>query len=65
MYFATMSPDTGRLNRLEMVPLQMKRFQLHRASRKDTRWLREMLAREGRQLGTTITLAEDNTLEVC
>jgi poly-gamma-glutamate synthesis protein (capsule biosynthesis protein) len=58
MYFVTMS-GTGRLDRLEMVPLQMRRFRLHRASKKDAEWLRQTLAREGRKLGTTVTLEGD------
>jgi len=62
MYFPTIDRTTGRLVRLEMAPLQMKRFQLHRATRKDAAWLRDTLAREGRKLGTTVTLTEDNTL---
>jgi len=49
---------------LELTPLQMKRFQLHRATRKDAAWLRDTLAREGRALGTTVTLTEDNNLRV-
>ncbi len=64
MYFVTMNGETGRLDRLEMVPMQMKRFQLHRASSKDAEWLCDVLAREGRKLGTTVTLTKDNTLQV-
>jgi len=64
MYFPTMDPATRRLVRLELTPLQMKRFQLHRATRKDAAWLRDTLAREGRALGTTVTLTEDNNLRV-
>ncbi|HSG63595.1 MAG TPA: CapA family protein [Gammaproteobacteria bacterium] len=61
MYFATLDPS-GRLQRLEMAPLQIKRFRLQRAAPKDAAWLRDMLAREGRALGTDARLATDNTL---
>jgi poly-gamma-glutamate synthesis protein (capsule biosynthesis protein) len=64
MYFPTVDPATRRLVRLEVTPLQMKRFQLQRATRKDAAWLRNTLAREGRALGTTVTLTEDNNLRV-
>jgi poly-gamma-glutamate synthesis protein (capsule biosynthesis protein) len=64
MYFPTVDPATRRLVRLELTPLQMKRFQLQRATRKDAAWLRNTLAREGRALGTTVTLTEDNNLRV-
>jgi len=64
MYFPTIDPATRRLVRLELTPLQMKRFQLQRATRKDAAWLRNTLAREGRALGTTVTLTEDNNLRV-
>lgn len=62
MYFPTINPATGELVRLEMTPLQLRRFQLHPASRSDAEWLRDTLAREGRELATTITLTDGNTL---
>ncbi len=61
MYFATLDPS-GRLQRLQMVPLQIKRFRLQRATPADAAWLRDMLAREGRALGTDTRLATDNSL---
>jgi len=64
MYFPTMDPATGELVRLEMTPLQIKRFQLHPVSRSDAKWIRYTLAREGRKLGTTVTLSDGNILGV-
>lgn len=64
LYFATMSACGGGLDRLEMVPLQMKRFQLRRASHSDAKWLQDVLAHEGKLLGTTVTLTKDGTLTV-
>ncbi len=51
MYFLKLDPARGRLLRLWMVPLQMRRFQLQRAAAQDVRWLRDRLDREARRLG--------------
>ncbi|NTU41521.1 MAG: CapA family protein, partial [Nitrospirales bacterium] len=48
MYFPTMDPVTGRLLRMEMVPLQIRRFSLRRTSEADSRWLTVLLDREGK-----------------
>jgi poly-gamma-glutamate synthesis protein (capsule biosynthesis protein) len=64
MYFPTIDVTTRRLVRLDMKPLRLKRFQLHRASKNDAEWLCATLVREGRKLGTTATLSTDNTLSV-
>lgn len=64
MYFPTLDATTKKLVQLDLTPLRMKRFQLHRASEQDTEWIRDILAREGRLLGTTVTLAEHGTLRV-
>ena len=64
LYFPTINPATGQLVRLEMTPLQIKRFQLHRAAPRDAKWICDTLAREGRELGTTVTLTKDNILRV-
>ncbi len=45
MYFPTLSAD-GRLLHCSLVPLQMRKFSLHRASRTDADWLRRKLARQ-------------------
>ena len=62
MYFATLSPDTGRLQSLRMVPTQMRRLQLRRASRTDTQWLHKTLDRECRPLGARVVLGKDSAL---
>ncbi|NIP14077.1 MAG: poly-gamma-glutamate biosynthesis protein, partial [Pseudomonadales bacterium] len=48
MYFVRVAPDSGKLVGLEMVPTQILRFRLHRASESDRRWLLDVLNREGR-----------------
>ncbi|MGD8606630.1 MAG: CapA family protein [Myxococcales bacterium] len=64
MYFPTLDVTKRNLIRLEIVPLQMKRLRLHRPSNEDARWVCEVLARESKHLGTTVTLADDGTLRV-
>lgn len=53
MYFPTLEAETGRLLRLEVVPTQMKRLRVQRASPADARWLRTLLDREGGRFGTS------------
>jgi len=45
-----------------MIPMQTRRFRLHRASAEDTRWLREVLDREGRHLGSRVEAGPDGRL---
>ncbi len=51
-FFLTLGRESGELLRLEMKCFQLRRFQLRRAARRDQEWLREMLNREGRELGS-------------
>jgi poly-gamma-glutamate synthesis protein (capsule biosynthesis protein) len=62
MYFADVEPTSGRLVRLQMVPLQMRGLQLRRASREDVKWLSHMLTREGKPFGTHVNTVADDTL---
>ncbi|MHB1214528.1 MAG: CapA family protein [Thiobacillus sp.] len=62
MYFLAMDPASGTLSRLRMVPMQMRRFRLNRASAKDTRWLREVLDRESRRFGSRVEAGADGSL---
>jgi poly-gamma-glutamate synthesis protein (capsule biosynthesis protein) len=52
MYFATVDAANGRLLRLELVPTQMRRLRLRRASPADARWLRRRVDRESERFGT-------------
>jgi poly-gamma-glutamate capsule biosynthesis protein CapA/YwtB (metallophosphatase superfamily) len=45
-----------------MVPMQVRRLQLNRASAADARWLMDTLNREGRQFGTRVEMGEGDTL---
>jgi poly-gamma-glutamate capsule biosynthesis protein CapA/YwtB (metallophosphatase superfamily) len=62
MYFVTLEPRSGALQRLEMVPLQMRRFSLHRTSGEDIEWLRDTLNQEGAAFGTQVTKNHRDTL---
>jgi len=64
MYLVGVSPGGGRLQRLDMVPLRMRRFRLERASAADVDWLRDMFDREGRDFGTFAELTGRGTLSL-
>jgi poly-gamma-glutamate synthesis protein (capsule biosynthesis protein) len=64
MYLVTMDASARALVRLEMTPLQIKRFRLNRVSREDARWLREVLDRESAKLGTNLELDTHNNLSL-
>ena len=63
MYFPTLDARTGELVRLRMVPLQIFRFSLRRASAADATWLGKVITRESGQFGTRIKY-QDGSLEV-
>lgn len=50
LYFASIDPDTGRLVRLHMVPMQARQMSLHLASAKDVEYLNGLLNRISRCL---------------
>jgi poly-gamma-glutamate synthesis protein (capsule biosynthesis protein) len=64
MYFVTVDPSNGKLSHLKMIPTQMRRFRVKRASREDTLWLKDILNREGRRLGTQVIVDNNNVLQM-
>jgi poly-gamma-glutamate synthesis protein (capsule biosynthesis protein) len=62
MYFLTVDAASGQLLRLWMIPMQTRRFRLNRASAEDTRWLRVVLDREGRRLGSRVEAGPGGSL---
>lgn len=64
MYFVTLDAASGELLRLEMTPTRTRRLQLTRAAPEDARWLRDVLDREGRRLGTSVELDRNGRLRL-
>ncbi|HSP12903.1 MAG TPA: CapA family protein, partial [Salegentibacter sp.] len=62
MYFPEIDMETGELIALKLVPMQMKKLRLNKVSDKDLNWLRKILEREGKKLGTGIRKDKENTL---
>jgi len=62
MYFVRMNLVTGRLDRLEMVPCQIKQFRVTRASAEDTRWLLRILSNECAKFQLDVILNDDQNL---
>jgi poly-gamma-glutamate capsule biosynthesis protein CapA/YwtB (metallophosphatase superfamily) len=64
MYFADVGEVTGDLRRLHAVPMRIRRFRLERAPGEGVSWLRQTLEREGRALGTRVTVDDQGTLSL-
>jgi poly-gamma-glutamate capsule biosynthesis protein CapA/YwtB (metallophosphatase superfamily) len=64
MYFVTLNAADGELAGLDLVPMRMARMRLNRASRADAEWLRTLLNREGRDLGTAVDIDGTGTLRL-
>ena len=62
LYFVSMEPRTGTLAGLEMVPMRVRNFRLHRASEQEARWLANLLDRECARLGTRVEMGADCVL---
>ena len=62
MYLVELDQNIGELIAARLLPLQMRRFQLQRASASDAKWLCNLLNKLGARFGTAATLQEDNSL---
>lgn len=62
MFFPSLDPVTGRVLRLRMTPLQIRRLRLNRASAEDARWLCTTLNRISGPFGARVGLMPDGTL---
>ena len=62
MYFVDVDRTTGKLLGLTMVPTQVRRFRVTRASEVDSQWLGALLNREGKRFRTGIKLRTGNIL---
>ena len=62
MYFADVNSVTGKLLALRMIPTQIRRFRLNRASAVDSQWLADLLNREGKRFHTSVQTNAENSL---
>lgn len=52
MYFADVEIATGKLRKLRIIPMKLKKFSLEKAGQQDTDWLLKCLNHEGLRFGT-------------
>jgi poly-gamma-glutamate capsule biosynthesis protein CapA/YwtB (metallophosphatase superfamily) len=64
MYFPTVEPVSGCLTALRMIPTQVRRFRVNRATEADALWLRDRLNREGERFETRVDMPSENSLTV-
>jgi poly-gamma-glutamate capsule biosynthesis protein CapA/YwtB (metallophosphatase superfamily) len=62
LYFASLTPGTGTLAGLTMVPMQARKMRLCHASAADARWLAEVVDRISREFSSRIDRQPDGTL---
>jgi poly-gamma-glutamate capsule biosynthesis protein CapA/YwtB (metallophosphatase superfamily) len=62
MYLIELDSCSGELIAVRLVPMQMRRFRLARASTGDAEWLCNLLNQLGKQFSTGVTLEKDNSL---
>lgn len=63
-YFLTFNPRAGRVIRVVMTPLQIRKFRLHYPSERDRAWLRQTMARECSHLETAVSELVDGRFEL-
>lgn len=64
MYFVSLKTASGQLVGVEMVPMQIRKFQLHRANAKDAQWLGKVMDRESRRFGMRVVINKDHRFYV-
>jgi poly-gamma-glutamate synthesis protein (capsule biosynthesis protein) len=62
VYLAKLDAQQGRLVEARLIPMQLGRFRLNRASEADARWLCDLLNRLGERFGSQVELARDHSL---
>ncbi|MEN8132090.1 MAG: CapA family protein [Pseudomonadota bacterium] len=63
-YFLTLDSNTGKLTRLVMTPLQIRKFRLQYPKEQDREWLRQTMKQECSSLGTRVTKLIDGRFEL-
>ena len=64
IYLLTIVPSSGELVALDMTPLRIRNFRLNRTSAEESRWLRDILNREGKRFGTRVEPGKNQTLSL-
>lgn len=64
MYLPELATASGALVGMRMIPLQMRRLRLERATSADARWLHERLKVECDPIGVSVKLNDDDTLSL-
>ena len=64
MYFPSFNALNGQLVRMNIMPMQAKRFQTVHATPRDKQWLLKTLSREGKQFGTEVRLQQDGSFRL-
>jgi poly-gamma-glutamate synthesis protein (capsule biosynthesis protein) len=64
LYLVELDSDSGELIAARLVPMQMRRFRLERASAADARWLCDLLNKLGAKFDTRVKLQNDNSLKL-
>jgi poly-gamma-glutamate synthesis protein (capsule biosynthesis protein) len=62
MYLVQMDSQQGHMMAAEMVPMQMRRFRLSRASAVDAGWICALLNRLSASFGTQVRLVQDKSM---
>jgi poly-gamma-glutamate synthesis protein (capsule biosynthesis protein) len=62
MYFVELDAGSGELIAARVIPMQMRRFRLERASAADTKWFCNLLNELGERFSTASRLQKDNSL---
>jgi poly-gamma-glutamate synthesis protein (capsule biosynthesis protein) len=62
MYLIDLDSASGELIAARLVPMQMRRFRLQRASAADSKWLCDLLNKLGAKFNTRVKLQSDNSL---
>jgi poly-gamma-glutamate synthesis protein (capsule biosynthesis protein) len=57
-----MDSTSGKLLALRMIPTQIRRFRLNRASAVDSQWLLDLLNQEGKRYNTAVRSSTENIL---
>ena len=62
MYLIDLDSATGELITARLIPMQMRRFRLERASAADSKWLWNLLNKLGARFSACVKLQSDNSL---